>query len=96
MDNISSVAEKQQSQLETYYQSTKFQKVQPSATLNHQLETREPTQDAQAHTPPLLDTLKMELKLESDFLLAQERPFLDSAELQLASLQAVEEIKSQL
>ena len=96
MANISSVAGKQQSQLETYFQSIKFQKVQPSATLNHQLETREPTQDAQAHTPPLLDTLKTELKLESDFLLVQERPFLDSAELQLVSLQAVEEIKSQL
>ena len=47
-------------QLVTFYLSTRFQKVQPSATLNLQLEIKESTQDVQAPMPPLLDTLMMD------------------------------------
>ncbi len=93
-DNTFSAEEKPQSQLETYYQSIKFQKVQPSATLSHQWETREPTQDAQAPMPPLLATLRTEPKPESDFHLDQERPSQASAEPLLVSLLEVDVTKN--
>jgi hypothetical protein len=92
--NICSVAGRQQSQLETCSPSIRFQKVQPFVTSNHQLETREPTQDVQEHMRPLLVTLKTEPRPESDFLLDPERPSLDFVELPLVSLQEVEEMKS--
>ena len=59
-DSMFSVEEKLQSQLETSCPSTKSQKVPPSATLSHQSEIKENTQDAQAPMPPLSDTLMMD------------------------------------
>ena len=93
-DNTFSAEEKPQSQLEKYYQSIKSKKVQPSATLSHQWETKEPTQDVQAPMQPLLVTLTMEPKPESDFHLDQERPSQDSAEPLLVSLLEVDVTKN--
>jgi len=94
--NTSSVEEKQQYQLETSCRLIKFQKEPLSAILNHQLEIKDHILDVQEHMLLLLDILMMALKLELDFLQAQEKPSLDSVELLLALLLEVDEMKNLL
>ena len=90
-----SAEERPPSPLETFYQSTEFQKVQPSATSNLPLVIRDLTQDAQEPTPPLLDTLMMAARPESDSHQVPERPFQASAEPPSVSLPVEEETRSQ-
>ena len=90
-----SVEEKQPSQPVMFSQSAESQKVQPSVTLNLQLETKELIPDVQELMPLLLDTQMMELKPESDSHQVPEKPFQASAELPSVSLPVEEEMKSQ-
>ena len=92
--STSFAAEKPLSQLATYSLSTKSQREQPSATSNHRLEIRENTQDVQAPTPPSSVTLTTDLRPESDCPQAPERLFLETAELQSASLLVEVETRS--
>ena len=63
-DSTSLLAEKPPSPLETYSQSTKSQKVPPSATSNQLLEIKDPTPDVQEPTPPSSDTPMTETRPE--------------------------------
>ena len=87
--------EKQLSQPVMFSQSTKSQKVQPSATSNHPLVIKEVIQDVQELMPPLLDTPMMEVEPESDYHQVPEKPFQVFAEPLLVSLQVEEETKNQ-
>jgi hypothetical protein len=71
------------------------QKVLPFAILSHQSVIKAHTQDAQEPKPPLLDTLMMQLKPESDFLQVQEKLFLVAADPQLVLLSEVVGMRSQ-
>ncbi len=82
-DNTYSVEERLPSQQVTSSQSIESQKVQPSATFNPQLETRELIPDVQEHTQPLLDIQMMAAEPESDSHQEPEKPFLVFAELPL-------------
>jgi len=95
-DNTFSAEERPLSPQETCSQLTKFQKVPPSAISSHQLETKDPTLDAQEPMPQLWDTLKMDQKQESDCLQAPEKPFLEAAEPQSVLLLEEEETRNQL
>ena len=77
------------------FQSTKSLRVQPFAILNPLLATKDLTQDAQEHMPPLLGTPKMEQEQESGFHQDQEKLFQVPAEPQSELLLEVEEMKSQ-
>jgi len=94
--NISSVEEKLLFPQEMFYQSIKFLKVQPYAILNHQSGTKDLIQDAQEHMPLLLDTQKMDLKLELDYHQEPEKLFQEVAEQQSELLPVEVEIKNQL
>ena len=87
-------AEKQLCLLETSYLWTRSQRVLLSATLSHPLEIKESTRDAQEPMPPLLGTLTMDWKLESDCHLEPEKLFLETAELLLVLLLVEVETKS--
>ncbi len=95
LDNIYSLAEKQQSLLETYFQLIESHKVQPFAILNLQQETKEHTPDVQEHMLLLLDIQMMEAEQELDYHQVQEKRFQEIAELQLELLLVEEECKNQ-
>ena len=62
------------------FQSTRFQKEPPFATLNKKSVTEELSLELVAAVLPLLVTVMMEPRLELDCLLARERLFQVSAE----------------
>ena len=93
-DSTSSQAEKHQFPPETSSPSATSLKVPQSATLNQVLEIKENTQDAQAPTPPSLDTPKMEPKPELDYHQEPERPSTAAAEPQSESSLEEEEMKN--
>lgn len=94
LDNIFSVVEKQKFQLEMSYQLTGFLKVQPSATLNHQLVIKDPIQDVRELMQPLSDIQKMVQEQELDCHQVQEKPSQEIAEQLLVSLLEEGETKS--
>ena len=81
--NIYSVDAKLQYLLEMYFQSTKLLKVLLSAISNLQLVTRDLIQGALELMPQLLDILKMDQELESDFHPELVKQYLEAVELQL-------------
>jgi hypothetical protein len=93
--NTCSAVEKQPLPLVMSFQSTESHKVPPFATSNLPLVIKDHTQDAQELTPPLLDTLTMAAKPESDSHQVPEKPFQAFAEPQLVSSPVEVETKSQ-
>jgi len=80
LDNIFSAEPKLPLPSETFYPSTPSLKEPLSATSKKDPETEELSLELPEPTPPLLDTLKMETKPESDYLPEEEKPSLDYAE----------------
>jgi len=87
------IAEKRQPlPLETFYLWTKYPKVPQSATLRKKSETEELMEELQELMPQLSDTVKMALKLDSDYHQEPEKPSPDIAEPQSVLLPLEEEL----
>ncbi len=86
---------KELSQPETFYQSTKFQKVPLSVTLKNTQVIKELSPKLQVHMLPLLVTLKMVPKQELDYHLVAEKLSQDYVDAPLVSLPEVVELINQ-
>lgn len=92
LDNTYIVEPKLPSLLEMFYPSTPFPKVPLYVMSNLKLETEVSIPELPELLPLLLDTLKMDPKLEFYYLLELEKPLLDTVELPSVLLPEEEEL----